>query len=53
MMYLRVVISRLHSDMFRNSKLSVYRELKEDFECKKYLTYMESLKWVLYRPFSR
>ena len=31
------VISRLHSGMCKKSKLRVYRELKEDFECKKYL----------------
>ena len=31
------VISRLHSGMCKKSKLKVYRELKEDFECKKYL----------------
>ena len=27
----------LHSGMCKKSKLRVYRELKEDFECKKYL----------------
>ena len=32
-----VVISSLHSGMCKKSKLRVYRELKEDFECKKYL----------------
>ena len=31
------VTSRLHSGMCRKSKLRVYRELKEDFECKKHL----------------
>ena len=31
------VISRMHSGMCKKSKLRVYRELKEDFECKKYL----------------
>ena len=31
------VTSRLHSGMCKKSKLRVYRELKEDFECKKYL----------------
>ena len=31
------VISSLHSGMCKKSKLRVYRELKEDFECKKYL----------------
>ena len=31
------VISNLHSGMCKKSKLGVYRELKEDFECKKYL----------------
>ena len=30
-------ISSLHSGMCKKSKLRVYRELKEDFECKKYL----------------
>ena len=30
------VISSLHSGMCKKSKLRVYRELKEDFECKKY-----------------
>ena len=32
--------------MCKKSKLRVYRELKEDFECKKYL-HVESLIWVL------
>ena len=31
------VISSLHSGMCKKSKLRVYRELTEDFECKKYL----------------
>ena len=31
------VSSSLHSGMCKKSKLRVYRELKEDFECKKYL----------------
>ena len=31
------VISSLYSGMCKKSKLRVYRELKEDFECKKYL----------------
>ena len=31
------VISSLHSGMCKKSKWRVYRELKEDFECKKYL----------------
>ena len=31
------IISRLHSGMCKKSKLRLYRELKEDFECKKYL----------------
>ena len=31
------VISSLHSGMCKKSKLRVYRELIEDFECKKYL----------------
>ena len=31
------VISSLHSGMCKKSKLRVYRELREDFECKKYL----------------
>ena len=31
------VICRLHSGMCEKSKLRVYRELREDFECKKYL----------------
>ena len=31
------VISSLHSGMCKKSKLRVYRELKKDFECKKYL----------------
>ena len=31
------VISSLHSGMCKKNKLGVYRELKEDFECKKYL----------------
>ena len=31
------VTSSLHSGMCKKSKLRVYRELKEDFECKKYL----------------
>ena len=31
------VISSLHSGMCKKNKLRVYRELKEDFECKKYL----------------
>ena len=31
------VISRLISGMCKKSKLRVYRQLKEDFECKKYL----------------
>ena len=31
------VISRLHSGVCKKSKLRVYRKLKEDFECKKYL----------------
>ena len=31
------VISGLHSGMCMKSKLRVYRELKEDFECRKYL----------------
>ena len=31
------VLSSLHSGMCKKSKLRVYRELKEDFECKKYL----------------
>ena len=31
------VTSRLHSGMCKKSKLRAYRELKEDFECKKYL----------------
>ena len=29
--------SRLHSAMYKKNKLRVYGELKEDFECKKYL----------------
>ena len=39
------VISSLHSGICKKSKLRVYRELTEDFECKS--TYMESLAWVL------
>ena len=31
------VKSSLHSGMCKKSKLRVYRELKEDFECKRYL----------------
>ena len=31
------VIISLHSGMCKKNKLRVYRELKEDFECKKYL----------------
>ena len=31
------VESSMHSGMCKKSKLRVYRELKEDFECKKYL----------------
>ena len=31
------VISSLHSGMCKKSKLRVYREFTEDFECKKYL----------------
>ena len=31
------VTSSLHSGMCKKSKLRVYRELTEDFECKKYL----------------
>ena len=31
------VKSSLHSGMCKKSKLRVYRELTEDFECKKYL----------------
>ena len=31
------IISSLHSEMCKKSKLRVYRELKEDFECNKYL----------------
>ena len=31
------VISSLHTGMCKKSKLRVYRELKEDFVCKKYL----------------
>ena len=31
------IISSLHSGMCKKNKLRVYRELKEDFECKKYL----------------
>ena len=31
------VLSSLHSGMCKKKKLRVYRELKEDFECKKYL----------------
>ena len=31
-----VTVSILHSGMCKKSKLRVYRELKEDFECKKY-----------------
>ena len=31
------ITSRLHSGMYEKSKLRVHRELKEDFECKKYL----------------
>ena len=34
------------SSFCKKNELRVYRELKEDFECKKY-TYMESLTWVL------
>ena len=30
-------LSRLHSGMCKKNKLRVYRELKEDFEYKKYL----------------
>ena len=30
-------ISRFHSGMCKKSKLRVYRELKEDFDCRKYL----------------
>ena len=36
-MDLSFVISRLHSGLCKKSKLKVYRELKENFECKKYL----------------
>ena len=32
-----IVINSLHSGMCKKSKLRVYRELTEDFECKKYL----------------
>ena len=31
------VKGNLHSGMCKKSKLRIYRELKEDFECKKYL----------------
>ena len=33
----KFVISSLNSGMCKKNKLRVYRELKEDFECKKYL----------------
>ena len=36
-MDLSFVISRLHSGLCKKSKLKVYRELKENFECEKYL----------------
>ena len=39
------VTSRLHSGMCKKNKLRVHSELKEDFECKKYL--QECLTWVL------
>ena len=41
-MLLKIVISGLHSGMCRKSKLRVYKEVKECFECKN-----ESLTWVL------
>ena len=39
--FLNFVISSLHSGMCKKSKLRIYRELTEDFECRR--TYMESL----------
>ena len=36
-MHLRILLCSLHSGMCKKSKLRVYRELKEDFECMKYL----------------
>ena len=33
---MKIVTSTLHSGRFKKGKFRVYRELKEDFECKKY-----------------
>ena len=43
-MHLKILlyISSLHSGICKKSKLRVYRELKEDFECKRYV-----LTWSL------
>ena len=42
--YMDYVTSNLHASMCEKNKLRVYRELKEVFECKKYLYGV--LTWV-------
>ena len=41
-------ISRLHSGMCKKNKLRMYRELKEDFECKKYLYGVSDMGYKLF-----